>query len=184
MHKFLIFILNTCFIVSLYGQDSWMMHLKSIHQAYINPAYQPDKKFEVSGASYALDLNTGDLKAKDYITSTNGKKTISLKNLSSAVQNGTQAIGLYGSFNTFDLAYKINTTTFSFGQAINYYFNTTINGDLLNILANGNEAYIGKTAEIGMPVSPQCLPSLVFGACSQIRQTILWSQIKVSQWLV
>ena len=44
----------------LSGQDNWMIHMPTVHQTYINPAYQTSKNGEVSAASVGLDFQLGN----------------------------------------------------------------------------------------------------------------------------
>ncbi|MBP6397509.1 MAG: hypothetical protein KA340_06490 [Saprospiraceae bacterium] len=151
-------------IQNLKAQDNWMMQWQGIQQTYINPAYTSQKSWEISVASTSLDFQLGNLNAGDFIEkNTAGVNVISLDRLASAI-DGKSDLMATGQFNTFDLVHRIGSITFSAGHGINYEFSTSLNPTLIDIMANGNAAYIGKTVELGMPASASVYQRYYLGA--------------------
>ncbi|MBK8699576.1 MAG: hypothetical protein IPN29_08540 [Saprospiraceae bacterium] len=153
---------------SLVAQDSWMMHLNSIHQGYINPAYIPSHTFELSLASMGGDFNTGSLKLGDFVSrSSDGINTVSLDALSANVKEKIP-VGLYGTFNTIDLGIKAGRFNIFAGQGIHYELYTSLNPTLIGIAAHGNVDYIGQTVDLGMPGGVSIYQKWYAGLSTQI----------------
>lgn len=155
------------------AQDNWMLHLPTLHQSYINPAYQTQKKWEVSAASVGLDFQLGDLIVSDFIRKNDeGVNIISLDKLASSIGQNNE-LGMSGSFNSFDVALKLGGMTLTGGHAINYEFATQLNPDLVKIAANGNADYVGKTVELGMPTSGTVYQKIYLGLAGKVAN-IAW----------
>lgn len=152
----------------LSGQDNWMIHMPTVHQTYINPAYQTSKKWEVSAASVGLDFQLGNVNASDFISKNNeGVNIISLEKLATALGKNNE-VGMNGSFNSLDVAFRWRGFTVTAGHGINYEFATTLNPTLVDIAARGNADYIGKTVELGMPASATVYQKFYLGLAGKL----------------
>lgn len=150
------------------AQENWMLHVNTLHQSYLNPAFQTSKKWEVSAASLGGDFQMGKLSLGDFIKNNgNGTNVVSLNQLAAAIDEKND-VGIYGSFNSFDLALRMGGLTLTGGHSIQYEFSSTLNPDLIKIAANGNEAYIGQTVELGMPLNGSVYQKMYLGVAGSM----------------
>lgn len=140
---YLIFLLS-----GLNAQSHWLHHHKVLHQSLVNPAFIQEKNYEIDLSGFGFYANNGGYKLFDFIQKgSNNQNIFNLQKFSQAL-SGNYFPNFNFSFQTFDFGYRFNKTSFSIGHYTRLEANANLDKDLIDLFANGNAAFIGKSISI------------------------------------
>lgn len=165
------------------AQDQWMMHMPTLHQSYINPAFQLKNKFEIGLPSFAFDFNTGGINLKDGISkNAAGVNVIDLKKIVGSLQDNHPFNGNV-TVNTIDIGFKLKSLSIYAGHNVQSQSSFVLDKDLANLIVNGNAPYIGKTIDLSIVGASSTFQQFYVGASKQIGKLAVGAKVKyVNGW--
>ncbi len=160
------------------AQDQWLLHLESLHQSYINPAFQPTSKLEISLPSFGFDVNTNGLNIGAAINKNDaGVNVVSLGTLAKNMQD-LQKFNSHLNVNTFDVALKLKSFNVMLGHAFVNSNSFILDKDLVNLAASGNAPYINQTLDLDVVGTSTTYNQIYLGASKKIGKLGLGLKVK------
>lgn len=154
------------FTISLKAQEYWYSTMNSMQQAYINPAYIPQKKVNIGIANVQLDFGSGGIKIGDIKEVNDGKNTLSLQKLASSL-NGDVKPYLQANLHTIDFSLAVGKGVFSAGHNVQFYGSGNIPKPLIDLAAYGNAQFIGQTLTANVEGSINAFQNFYLGYAHQ-----------------
>ncbi len=134
---------------------------------WVNPAIPLNNTINISLASINANINTDGLAIHD-LTGINaaGSRFIDLKKINT-IKDGRYDLYFDNDIRTVDASIKLGSFAIMAGHAFRSSANIGYSTDLIQLLANGNGPYIGKTLDIGPSVDVLAYNELYVGAQKQ-----------------
>lgn len=150
MKRFWTAIVFVGMVVNLsFSQDISLLHMQGqLPATYLNPGLKLDKKWNLSLAGYQIGFGT-DGPSLNSLTSKNakGERYIDINKIPNNLSD-YQNVFFTNSIHTIDLSCKLGSMVLMGGHAFRADGNVRYSSDLLQLLAQGNAPFIGKTLEI------------------------------------
>jgi hypothetical protein len=160
------------------AQDQWLMHVPTISQSLINPAYQLNKKLEISLPSVGYDFNSSGIDIGNAITKNmSGINELSLEKLALNLKDNHPFNGQV-IFNTLDFGYKIKSINLFAGHALINKNSFSLDKDIVNLYLNGNAPYIGKKLDLDIQGSSTTYHQFYIGGSTKIGKLTIGTKIK------
>jgi hypothetical protein len=152
------------FFGSISGQDISLLNLSGkLPATYLNPGMKLDSKFNISIAGLNVLLGTDGPSIND-LTSKNslGKNFIDVSRLDASLDE-FQNLFFKTDIHTIDLGLKLGDWAILSGHAFKSSANLNYPRGIVDLLANGNAAFIGQTIQIGPQVDINAYNELYLG---------------------
>lgn len=171
--RYIIASLLTIVALKLAAQQEQSLHfLQNVWQSNLtNPAFMSQKKIQIILPSIYYNINSPDVTVNDLFNSNaEGKLTLSDLANRAKFQNrmdanlNIQSLGL-----SFTLNKKLSLSAY---HAVNGNPNIDVRGDLVKLIANGNNQFLGKTVSFGSAVNGSIYSEIGVGAAYKILENL------------
>jgi hypothetical protein len=157
-----------------------MYYHNVLNQTHLNPAYIQEKRFEIDPMSMGYHANNSGYKLFDFIDKgSENQNVFNLQKFSKALNGDYLPIGNF-SLHTFDFGVKLNKLCFNIGHYFRLEANANIDQELIDVLANGNASYIGKTVNVSPQIYFNSFQAYYLGAAYNAGSLKIGAKIK---WL-
>lgn len=144
-------LLSTTF-TSVHSQDLGLNFVNGLPESYINPAFDTDKTFIIGLGSRMYDLGNESFTLEDAFVDAEGGKALDFSRIVDKV-NADNLIRFNEDLKTFEFGYKMGQTIVYGGHSWKLNASANYSSELIQLLAFGNEPYIGQTLTIGPKVA-------------------------------
>lgn len=153
-------------------QEQSLHFLQNVWQSNLtNPAFVSDKKVQIMLPSLYFNVNSPDLTVNELFKS-NAEGKLTLNDLAGRVKPQNR-MNANVNIQTLGLSYTLNNKlSLSVYHAVNGNPNVDVNGNLVKLVANGNNQFLGKTVPFNSTLNGSIYGEMGIGAAYKIQSNI------------